>query len=477
MEKSSETKKLKWYQKIIYGTGDWSLSSFTTIRALLYTIFLTDVVRLNPGLASFSALIGVAWDAINDPLIGAINDRIRSKWGRRRPFLLLFAIPFGLSFLLLWWVPPTDSQAIKMIYVTLAFMFSDTLHTLVNVPYLALIPDISHDYDERTSLSGYRVLFNLLATLVTAVAAPTIVNEVVRNGGNPQQGYILVAGIFGGIAAIPFLVIPFLFHETKTDLGEPEKIDMKRMWQVIHRNKPFLYVTGLYSFTWIAFDLVSRMLPFFLVYWVGHGDSLASRRLLGQDFALESLAMGGLMVVSVISIPLWTFLSAHLGKKITYIIGMAFWIVVLMALLFVQPGQVNLTIFLSALAGLSVATASILPESMLPDSVDWDEYTYGERNEGLFFGAITLFRKLSSALAGFIALQVLNIFGYQAPPEGVTVFQQSHSALTAIRWLSGPINAVLVLVAIIIAWYYPLTREIYQKIRAELDARQTNFAP
>ncbi len=472
MNTSALPTKLTFWQKLLYGSGDWSLSSFTTIRALLYTIFLTDVVRLNPGLASFSALIGTAWDAINDPLIGAINDRVRSRWGRRRPFLLLFAIPFGLGFLLLWWVPPTDSQALKMIYVTLAFMITDTLHTLVNVPYLALVPDISRDYDERTSLSGFRVLFNLLATLVTAVAAPTIVDEVVRSGASPQQGYLLVAGLFGGLAVIPFLVIPLLIKETKIDLEEPEKIDLRKMWAVILRNKPFLYVTGLYSLTWIAFDLVSRMLPFFAVYWVGEGDSLIGRPLYGQNFALESLAMGGLMVVSLFSIPVWTALSARFGKKPAYIIGMVFWIIVLSALMLVQPGQVSLTIALSALAGLSVATASILPESMLPDAVDWDEYQSGERNEGLYFGAITLFRKLSSALAGFFALQALNIFGYQAPPEGVTVWQQSQAALTAIRWMTGPFSALLVLAAVAVAWKYPLTRQQYEQIRLALATRQ-----
>lgn len=464
--------KLTFWQKFLYGTGDWSLSSFTTIRALLYTIFLTDVVRLNPGLASFSALIGTAWDAINDPLVGALNDRVRSRWGRRRPFLLLFAIPFGLGFLLLWWVPSTDSQALKMIYVTLAFMMTDTLHTLVNVPYLALVPDISRDYDERTSLSGFRVLFNLLATLVTAVAAPTIVDEVVRYGASPQQGYLLVAGLFGGLAVIPFLIIPLLIKETKTDLDEPKRVDLHKMWAVILRNQPFLYVTGLYSLTWIAFDLVTRMLPFFAVYWVGQGNSLISRPLFGQDFALESLAMGGLMIVSLISIPLWTTLSGRLGKKVTYIIGMVFWIIVLSALMFVQPGQISLTLALSALAGLSVATASILPESMLPDAVDWDEYQSGERNEGLYFGAITLFRKLSGALAGFFALQALNLFGYQAPPEGVTVWQQNASALTAIRWMTGPFSALLVLAAIAVAWKYPLTRQQYEQIRVALQARE-----
>ena len=464
-------KKLTFWQKMFYGTGDWSLSSFTTIRALLYTIFLTDVVRLDPGLASFSALIGTAWDAINDPLVGAINDRTRSRWGRRRPFLILFAIPFGLGFLLLWWVPPTESQILKMIYVTLAFMITDTLHTLVNVPYLALIPDISRDYDERTSLTGYRVLFNLLASLITAVAAPTIVDEVVRSGASPQQGYILVAALFGGLATIPFLVIPFIIRETKTTPEKSENINIRRMWQVIARNRPFISITAFYSLTWIAFDLVTRMLPFFLVYWVGRGDSLINRSIFGQEFALESLAMGALMIVSLISIPFWTMLSTHRGKKDTYIIGMIFWIVVLNALMFVQPDQVSLTLIIAAFAGLSVATASIFPEAMLPDAVDWDEYQTGERNEGLYFGAITFFRKLSGALAAFFALQALNIFGYQPPPEGVTLFQQSAAALGAIRWMTGPFSALLVLAAVLIAWRYPLTREQYQQMRATLDAR------
>ena len=468
-------KKLSFWQKLLYGTGDWSLSSFTTLRGLLYTIFLTDVVRLDPGLASFSALIGMLWDAVNDPLVGALNDRLRTRWGRRRPFLLLFAIPFALGFLMLWWAPPTASQLVKMIYVTLAFIIGDTLHTLINVPYLALIPDISRDYDERTSISGFRVLFNLLATLVTAVAAPTLVDNTVRAGGTPQQGYLLVAAIFGGIAALPFLVIPFIIKETKTDLEAPKPVKVSEMWRVIWRNKPFRFVTGLYSLTWIAFDLVTRMIPFFLIYWVGRGDSLISRPVFGEPFALESLALGAIMIVAVVSIPLWTFLSSKLGKKPAYIIGMVFWVFVLAMMMTVQPDQVGYVIALSALAGLSVSTASVLPESMLPDAVDWDEYTYGERNEGLFFGAITFFRKLAGALAGFLALQALDIFGYQAPPGDVTVFQQSASALGAIRWMTGPFGALLVVAAIVVAWFYPLSRQKYAEIRAALDAREQDL--
>ena len=158
--------------KIIYGTGDWGLAAFNTLRQIFYAIFLTDVVGLDPRLASIAAFVGVMWDAINDPLVGVWSDKLRTRWGRRRPFLLLFAVPYGLAFLILWWAPPWESQLALAAHVTLAFMISDTLQTLVTVPFQALTPELAGDYDERTALIGYRMFFNLLASLATAVSAP-----------------------------------------------------------------------------------------------------------------------------------------------------------------------------------------------------------------------------------------------------------------------------------------------------------------
>ena len=94
--------------KLVYGTGDWGMATFNTMRQIFYAIFLTDVVGLRPGLASFAAFIGVIWDAINDPLVGVLSDRMQSKWGRRRPFLLVFAIPYALAFVVLWWTKPWE---------------------------------------------------------------------------------------------------------------------------------------------------------------------------------------------------------------------------------------------------------------------------------------------------------------------------------------------------------------------------------
>src|SRR5512136_2148823 len=215
--------KLSFWIKLVYGSGEWSYASFGTLRQIFYAIFLTDVVGLDARLASFAALLGIIWDAVNDPIVGLISDRTHTRWGRRRPFLLLFAIPFGLGFLLLWWAPPWQNQIALMITVMLAYMISDTLQTLIAVPYNALTPEITPDYDERTSLTGFRMFFNLVASLATAVTAPMIVKAGLRAGATLQQGYLTVAALFGGLAAIPFLLIFAVVRERPRSTEEIEE--------------------------------------------------------------------------------------------------------------------------------------------------------------------------------------------------------------------------------------------------------------
>jgi Na+/melibiose symporter-like transporter len=203
------TQRLPLLVKIVYGSGDWGIASFGTLRGFLLGIFFTDVVGLNAQLVSIAVLIGALWDAINDPLIGRLSDegrlagRLVAMWGRRRPFLLLFAIPYGLAFVAMWVAPPWESQLALLIHVTLAYMVSDTLFTLVSVPYFALTPELSADYDERTTLVSSRMVFNLVSSLFTAIAAP----DIVRSAPTLQQGYTQVGIIFGVMAAFPFLAV------------------------------------------------------------------------------------------------------------------------------------------------------------------------------------------------------------------------------------------------------------------------------
>ena len=284
--KPSKT-QLSFWMKLLYGSGDWGFSSMGMMRAIFYAIYLTDVVGLEPRLASFGAFVGIVWDGINDPIIGFLSDRIRTRWGRRRPFLLWFAIPFGLSFITLWSAPDWESQTALLIYVTISFMLADTLQTLVGVPFLSLTPELTSDYDERTTLTSFRSFFQLAGALTVVLAAPAIVDMVLAGGGSQQQGFMLVGAIFGGIGAIPLLLIG-LFIREKSMPQQTESLPFRETLQAAWQNIPFRYAVGNPLLNWSAVDMVAVTFPYFLLYWVAQGNLLASIPVLGFDLAYES---------------------------------------------------------------------------------------------------------------------------------------------------------------------------------------------
>ena len=445
------------------------------MRSIFYAIYLTDVVGLEPRLASFGALAGIVWDAVNDPLIGLISDRLHTKWGRRRPFLLWFAIPFGLSFIILWSAPNWDSQIALLIYVTISFMISDTLTTLVSVPFMSLTPELTPDYDERTSLTSFRSFFQLVGALSMVIAAPTIVDLVLRTGGSQQQGFMTVGAIFGAISAIPLLLIGFFIRETSTP-EQRQSLPYLQTLKAAWKNIPFRYAVGLHMLNWTTVDMVAIMFPYFLLYWVAKGDLFASIHFLGFDLAYESAFFGILMLVCILFIPFWLWLSKVRDKREAYAWGMTFWVLVTFLIYTIQPGQTNTLLLLAALAGVGVSAAYTLPDSLFSDVIEWDELRTGRRQEGIFYGIRALIRKLTGALVIFITLQALGWAGYVTPPEDVVQFMQSDSALSMIRLLVSPIGALMLSGTILLAWFFPLSREQHRRIQRLLERRRARLA-
>lgn len=160
--------KLSTFTKAIYGLGDWGASSATTARSLFWLFFIVSVVGVDVGIAGLAFIIGRLWDGINDPLVGTLSDRFRSRWGRRRPFMLLGAIPFGLGFFLMFNRPPFESDLAVALYYGVVFILYDTAYTVVNAPYSALTSELTEDYDERSSLAGWRMANSIFASLFTA---------------------------------------------------------------------------------------------------------------------------------------------------------------------------------------------------------------------------------------------------------------------------------------------------------------------
>jgi len=447
------------------------------MRSIFYAIYLTDVVGIEPRLASLGALAGIVWDAVNDPIIGVLSDRMKSKLGRRRPFLLWFAFPFGLSFVMLWSAPNWESQVGLLIYVTLAFMISDTLTTLVAVPYLSLTPELTQDYDERTSLSSFRTVFQLLAAMTVVITAPMIVDAVILGGGTQQQGFLTAGAVFGAVGSLPlFLIGLFIKERFAEETSGQDTLPFRETMRLAWQNVPFRYAVGIYMFNWSAVDMVSITFPFFLLYWVAEGDLLAKVNILGVDLALESAFFGVLMLVCVLFVPFWLWLSKRQNKIRAYMLGMAAWVVVQAMIFTIQPGDTEYMLVIAALAGIGVSAAYILPDSILPDVIEWDELRTGRRQEGVYYGIRTLIRKLTGAIIIFVTLQILGWSGYQSPPENVTVFRQPDSALFMIRLMDSFIGAAILLGTILLAWSYPLTREKYQKVQRLLTVRRNKNA-
>ena len=178
--------RLPFFTKLIYGLTDWGNTTTTTIVGFFFLFFLTDVALLPAKYTVPVLLIGTIWDAINDPLIGVFADKVHTRWGRRRPFFLIGAIPFGLTFMMLWWVPPFANPILLMLYYTLAYILFDTAFTFVVVPYGALTPELTSNYDERTRLTGYRMAVSMAGGLIAAVSVPIFASLFAA----PRTGYL-----------------------------------------------------------------------------------------------------------------------------------------------------------------------------------------------------------------------------------------------------------------------------------------------
>ena len=443
--------KLSRFTKIIYGAGDLGFSLTSTIVGAYSLFFLTDVVLIKPAVAGIAILVGKTWDYINDPIIGHISDRTRTKWGRRRPFLLFGAIPFALAFIMMWYKPPFTSSLALTLYYAVAYVVFDSAATFVYMPYFALTPELTDDYDERTALTSYRMFFSIFGSLLAFTVPFMIVGTFTPE--NAARVFFM-AIIFGIISALPLWLV---FFNTKEQpiFASQEKPKMMPALKAAFKNRPFVFGAVIYLLTWICMDIIQAVLLFFIKYVL---------QLEGQSDIIMAL----IFITAIFSLPLWEFASRKLGKRYAYAVGVAFWAIVQLLLISVGPSVTfSVVVFLCILAGIGVGAAHVLPWSILPDAIEWDEYQTGERHEGVFYSLITLMHKIASSVAIPLTAVMLEITNYI--PNSA---QQPESALLGIRILMGPVPAVLLMIAIIFAIKYPLNREQFAQIVDELKTRR-----
>ncbi|WP_107666315.1 MFS transporter [Cyanothece sp. BG0011] len=447
--------KLNFSTKLAYGIGELSGSLPSNILVFFFLFFLTDIAGLKPGLAGIIVMIGKIWDAINDPLIGWLSDRTRSRFGRRYPWMILGSIPLGLSCVLLWTIPPNNHQTFMIIYYTLIALVFYTAFTAVLLPYSALSAELTQDYNDRTNLISFRSAFSIGGSIFSLILAELIFSWV-----NNQQKQYLILGLIAGLIAILAIFMSIVgtyqrYHQVQDGYRNSHpssSLSFQEKLRLIFTNFPFICVMIIYLCSWLSVQTIAAILPYFVINCM---------ELTEEHFTRMAIMVQG---TALIMMMVWSHLSHRLGKKIIYLMGIPFTIVAELGLFLLQPGQVTLMYIIAIMAGIGIATAYIVPWSMLPDVVDLDQLKTGQRREGIFFALVVQLQKVGIAVALLVVGKILDSAGYIPGSTG----QQPETALWAIRMIIGPFPITLLIISFIFAYLYPITQEIHQDIVSKI---------
>ncbi len=445
-----EDPRLNWKRKTIYATGDFTVNTVLVSMSLIYvTYFLITVVGLRPELAGAVQLIGRSIDAFTDPAMGRISDLCKWKMGRRRPFLVLGAIPLGLTYGLLWINLDTSSQWTLFAYYTAVYAAMSVSLTVLSVPYLALLPEMALGYDARTSLNVYRNAGSIIGVFA-AIAFRPVANAL---GGGPE-GFAIAGVIFGLLVTAPWFFVFFATWERPEFQTRTTAMSFRDGTRLVLRHKTFRRLTGMYLCGRVSMDLVGVMLVLYFTHWIGRTD----------DF--ETM-MGIFMASVLLWLPFWLWFSERSEKARAFTIGTAIWLVGQLVFLVAQPEWPRWFLFVFApVTAFGYAVVDLMPWSMLGDVVDEDDLESGERREGVYYGFFMFMRKLAGTIAVFLALTLLGFLGFV---EGGG--EQPQSAVEAIRVLTSIGPALFLGLSMLFAIGYPLTRERHNEIRHQLEAR------
>jgi glycoside/pentoside/hexuronide:cation symporter, GPH family len=454
------TEVLPTRTKFAYGFGDLGTAIVAALKAFFLLIFLTDVARMNPAAAGSILLLTKIWDAVNDPIIGWLSDRTQTRWGRRRPWLLFGALPFGLLFFLMWIVPPFGPLGLFAYYLLVGVLM-DTAYTVINVPYTALTPELTRDYDERTSLNSYRAAFSLIGSVMAAGLHPVIVSQF----ADPRTGYVVSAALWAVLCSVPPLIVFAVARERPESMGEHGRmvhIPLATQVRVAFANRPYRFVITLYLFSWLALQLAATVMAYFMTYWMRRPDLLPA-------------VLVAIQGSSFIFVFVWSAISRRLDKRMVYLIGASCWLVVQLAIFLLRPTNIAWMIPLALLSGVGVATAYLIPWSMMPDVIEFDEWETGQRREGIFYGFMVFLQKTCIAIAIWLVGVTLGWSGYITPTDAVAQPIQPESALFTIRLFIGPVPALILACSLLIAYAYPITRRQHAEMRSALEQRRASI--
>ncbi len=430
---------------------------FTTLRAAMdffLLFYYTDVAGINPALAGSALLFGkLTWDAINDPLFGWVSDRTRTRFGRRRIYMLIAAVPLAISQWIQFSLPVGLDGVTAFLAVLLTFWLKDTFVTIAVVPYASLIAEVTQDYAERSSLAFYKGINAVLGYMIGAAGVTVLVGLFKSMDLDTTNAWSATGAVFGGVAMITLLITTFSIKEAPQTEVAPSSVPAWRGTLLCFQNRPFVMLMAVSVLASFAFTVQAALLPYLIQYQLGMQSELTS-------IMIASLSMTGLFVGPA------KLLADRINKGPAYAAGLLLASCTFILAFFFLPHHPTPWVYVVAvILGISFSSQWIFPYAMTPDVIEVDERMTGERREGIYYGLANFVNKFAIALGVAVPGWALDGFGYV--PNAV----QSEFALFGIRFFYAIVPALAVLVCVPILLKYPITKASHAVIRQELAAR------
>ena len=449
MSISTPKDKLNLSTKVFYLFGDIGISTCLSTVAFFLLFFYADVAKVDPALVGTALLVGKLWDSVSDPLAGWLSDRTKSRFGRRKVYLYFGSIPLGISFALLWNYPQGLTYGLTIAWLMVTFFFYYTCVTITSMPYYAMTPELTRDYDERTNLTTFRMIGGTVGYMAGAAFPPFIAGLFIT----AKIGWSMMGVMFGAFAALCLFITAFGVKQRKELEGPPSKLPAFTSIVTCFKNKPFnfLIIQGL--FTGFAFMLVMSYMAFFLTYQLDMRDKIP-------------LIMTLLLVTIGVFLFFWKWVTDKWAKGPTYALGLFIAFGATACSFFLPQGGSNWIYVIVFVAGFGFSAQWVLPWSIVPDVVEHDELMTGERREGIYYGVRGLMGKISDALGLFVGGWALKLFAF------VPEVPQTPDTLLGIRLFFGPIPALVTFLSLPLLIWFPITRKSHAETLEKLAARR-----
>ncbi len=429
---------------ITYSFGNFANTIAYQVFGNRINFYYVDVLGLSASVAGILWSIYGLWNAVNDPLMGQISDKTRSRFGRRVPYVAFGAIPLGLSFFFLW-TPPSQSPFMLAAYFLMMLFIFDTLYSLTFIAYNALFPEVAPTPRDRIDLSATREILATFALLASFILAPIIAEEV---------GYFTMGAIMGALIAAGYLIAMIGVKERPIDETREQSLGLGHALRIVLANNAFRWLLGANIAKEYIWLLLASMLPFWRKYALGIDEQVTvfGATLSGGD--AEAILLGVPILLAIPTLLIWRPIVARLGYRKTWVIGTLTFIPGLLVMAFASDFYTGLLGTMLTIPGL--ANSMIMPFPVISEIIDEDaKQEHGFRREGMFFGMNSGIIKLAFSAQGLLFALVTALTGFN---EGSDV--QSQTAIWGIRFLIGITPAIAALIVAWCMWKYPLGREI-----------------